>query len=299
MKARKHSIVFAFLLVAGIVVGQAPTKIQAHKAYLAASETKVDADLLKAQELIDQVSEEEKNLTDPEVWLIRGYVYKDIFKQIDKGEPTAKSRLVALESLHKAYQYDEYKKYNAKQAHDYLSTTLFNDAARAINDLDYDLATALYADYATAEKRFDPKKNLRPKEVEFKNALGTLYTKKMRIEKDLQWFHKAIEVYEDVLRIEPENYGANYNMATLYYNRGVQNIFSITPENSIRDVKDYQVVSKEFFVESLPYMIKAHELKPDRKETLIGLEGIYYSLQDYDKSAYYKGLLDALLKKEQ
>ena len=31
-------------------------------------------------------------------------------------------------------------------------------------------------------------------------------------------------------------------------------------------------------------MLKAFEMNPTRKETLLGLEGIYYSLQDTEKS---------------
>ncbi len=298
MKTLRNIAAVACLLVVSAAIAQAPSKVEAHQAYLTAANSKLDADLVKAQGLIDQVAEQEAHLNDPEVWLIRGYVYKDLFKSIDQSEPTAKSRLIALESFYNAHRLDADKKYNAKQAYDYLATTLFNDAARALNDLNDELASALYGDYVTAEKTIDPKKNLRSKEVEFKNALGTLYTRKMRMEKDLQWFHKATETYEDVLQIDPENYGANYNMATLFYNRGIQNIFSITPENTIVELDQVQVVSKEFFIESLPYMLKAHELKPDRKETLIGLEGIYYSLQDHERSLHFKTLLTELLKKE-
>ena len=41
-------------------------------------------------------------------------------------------------------------------------------------------------------------------------------------------------------------------------------------------------------------MEKAHLMDPRRKETLIGLEGIYYSLQDEEKSSHYRHLYEEL-----
>lgn len=295
MKALKNISILGLLLLGGLsAAAQGPTKAEAHKEY-------TQGDLSKARELIDAVYVQDKYAKDPEVWLIRGFIYKDVFKKIDKADPVARSRTTALESLYNAIQFDTEKKYvaNSYQAFDYLTTTMFNDAARALNDMNDELAIALFDDYKKAELRLYPQKDLTAKEIEFKNALGTLYTKKVRQEKDLMWFKKATDVYEEVLMKDPDNYGANYNMATLYYNRGVQNIFTISPENDIPSIKEIQFVSKEFFILSMPYMLKAHELKPDRKETLIGLEGIYYSLQDHKKSEYYRGLYEQLLEKGQ
>ena len=44
---------------------------------------------------------------------------------------------------------------------------------------------------------------------------------------------------------------------------------------------------------STPWL-KAHEMNPKRRETLLGLEGIHYSLQDVDKSEEYRHKYEAL-----
>ena len=87
------------------------------------------------------------------------------------------------------------------------------------------------------------------------------------------WFDKAVEAYKHVLAIDPENYGANYNLATLYYNRGVYNIQRINAEYDIPTIQEIQEVSREFFQLALPYMLKAHDMNPTRRETLLGLGG--------------------------
>ncbi|MCB0803891.1 MAG: hypothetical protein KDB74_12400, partial [Flavobacteriales bacterium] len=48
------------------------------------------------------------------------------------------------------------------------------------------------------------------------------------------------------------------------------------------------------FRKSLPYMKKAYDLNPTRKETLIGLQGIYFSLNDMPKSELFKKELEML-----
>ncbi len=95
-------------------------------------------------------------------------------------------------------------------------------------------------------------------------------------------------MYQKALNIDKDNYGANFNMATMWYNRGVYNIQLISPENDIPSIKRIQEVSKEFFLQALPFMLKAYGQNPTRREILIGLEGIYYSLQDIEKSGFYR-----------
>jgi ABC-type multidrug transport system ATPase subunit len=63
-------------------------------------------------------------------------------------------------------------------------------------------------------------------------------------------------------------------------------------------IQDIQRVSRELFTRALPYMLKAYEMNPKRKETLLGLEGIYYSLQDNEKSEEYRRQYEALEPKD-
>lgn len=259
-------------------------------------------DLAKARERIDKAVRTAEHAEDPEAWLVRGYVYKDLFKGESNGTEAETIRDEAVGSLFTSLTFDKEGTYreNALQAYDYLTRTYFNDAAKALNELNDQRALAFFAKYKESMLRVDPQAQLKAREVEFNNALGTVYTKRFNQDRSqFDLFDKAITAFRAVLELDPENYGANYNLATLYYNRGVYNIRSINADSDFPSLEKLQEVSREFFQLALPYMLKAHEMNPGRRETLLGLEGIYYSLQDDANSERYRQLFEELPPQEQ
>ena len=50
----------------------------------------------------------------------------------------------------------------------------------------------------------------------------------------------------------------------------------------------------DIFRTSLPFMKKAYDLNPKRRETMIGLEGIYFSMNDVEKSELFKKKIEDL-----
>ena len=290
MKRILYIVVCAILLpVAGLAQG-ADRFAEALRVYQ-------EGDLAKARAIIDDVVQQDGFLRDPEAWLLRGFVYKDLFKAAAETPDADTLRTTALNSLFECSRLDTAGLYreNATQAYDYLAKTIYNDAVRALNNMDADTAVERYGLYKAAVARMDLKHDLQARDVEFLNALGTLYTKRYNQARDSTvWYEKAIDTYEQVLAIDTANYGATYNLATLYYNRGVFRIQQISPENTIPDTQRIQEVSKEFFQLALPYMLKAHRMRGDRPETLQGLEGIHYSLQDLDKAEHYRLLYERI-----
>ncbi len=254
-------------------------------------------DLAGAQEAVDKAVRSEEHAEDPEAWLLRGFIYKDLFKGMPSGPQADEIRQQALESLYTCMAFDHPGTYrdNAVQAYDFLVRACYNDAARALNAQDTDRAQKHFADYKSAVLRLDPKASTIEKEVEFNNALGTVYTKQFNaFRTDTLLFERAVAAYLHVLELEPGNYGANYNLATLYYNRGVYNIQAISADVDIPSMAMIQIASKEYFMKALPYMLKAHEMNPNRRETLLGLEGIYYSLQDQENADKFRQLFEIL-----
>lgn len=256
-----------------------------------------EGNLPGARQLLDKAVKDATLANSPETWVLRGFVYKDLYKAETPGPSADLLRDEALASLYMGKETDTEKVYakNIAQAYDFLTKTIYNDAAKALNDLDHQRGILLYAKYKEACIRFDPKESFTARDIEFDNALGTVYTKIYTQDRnDTVWYHKAAEVYKKVLARDPENYGANYNLATLYYNRGVSNIKAIDAENDIPSLKQIQEVSREFFLQALPYMTKAHDLNPKRKETILGLESIHYSLQDVDESERFRLLYEEI-----
>lgn len=258
-------------------------------------------ELSDARNSINAAVHSAEHATDPQAWLLRGFVYKDIYKAAPDSSAADEIRDEAMASLYTSVGLDKEGAItqNAKQAYDYLVRTCFNDAARALNELDDERATTLFRKYQEAMLRMDPAADLRARELEFTNALGTVYTKRFNSDRtNLVWFEKAVATYEAVLAKDPGNYGANYNLATVFFNRGVFNIQRISADDDIPSIQQIQEASRELFMKALPYMLKAHDMNPSRRETLIGLEGIYYSLQDEQRSDKLRELFKELPPEE-
>jgi hypothetical protein len=258
-------------------------------------------DLIGARKMVDQAVRSPGHVEDPEAWLVRGYVYKDLFKDMAAGNEADEIRDEAVGSLYTSLSLDSDGTYreNALQAYEYLARTYFNDAAKALSAMDAERALGLFAKYKETTLRVDPKAQLKAREVEFLNALGTLYNKRHNEDRsNLAWFDLAVATFSKVLELEPDNYGANYNLATLFFNRGVVRIRSISADDDIPSIQQIQEVSRELFQQALPYMLKAHDLNPGRRETLLGLEGIYYSLQDTENSERFRQLFEELPPQE-
>lgn len=254
-------------------------------------------DLANARKHIDEAVRGEAHSQNPEAWLVRGFVYKDLFKEMAGAEGSDEVRDEAVGSLYTSIGLDSVGTYrdNALQAYEYLARTYHNDAAKALNTMEDERARGLFAKYKETMLRVDPDIDLKTREIEFNNALGTLYNKRFNEDRnDMKWFDLAVATFSKVLELDPDNYGANYNMATLYFNQGVLRIRSISAEDDIPSIQQIQEVSRELFQQALPYMLKAHDLNPTRRETLVGLEGIYYSLQDNENSERFRQLFEEL-----
>lgn len=281
-------LVFSFLV--GSVFAQPELLMEANQAYR-------DGDLAKAKQLLDKAVKSEAFSAMPEAWVLRGFVYKDLYKAEQGVTQSDQLRDEALASLYLGNQADASGQYrfNVMQAFDYLTRTMNNDAARALNSQDHERGLAMYAKYKEATLRMEPKTDFTARDIEFYNALGTVYSKNHRHDReDTVWFNKAVTAFRRVLDVDPENYGANFNLATLYYNVGVAKIKAISADNDIPSLKQIQEVSREIFRQALPYMKKAHDLNPKRKETILGLESIHYSLQDVEKSDHYRHLYEEI-----
>lgn len=262
-----------------------------------ANEKYREGDLRAARSLVDQAVKQPELVRSAEVWVLRGFIYKDLYKAAAEGSQAGILRDEAMASLYTAVSIDSARQYEQSSAPAYyfLAKTVYNDAVHALEALEPDRAETFYAKYREALLRMAPDTNLTGQEIGFGNALGTVYVKLFtRDREQLKWYEKAVGAYKGVLALDSSNYGANYNLATLYYNRGVYNIQQISPENDIPSLQQIQVASREFFTLALPYMLKAHRMKPDRKETILGLEGIHYSLQDEEQSRHYRMLYEEL-----
>lgn len=292
MNAR--AILFALSAILAMALRAQDPLVEALRKYQA-------GDLAGARVLVDEAVVSPQHAANAEAWLLRGFVYKDIYKAKSGTREADAARDSALVSLYRTLVIDRDSTYrdNALQAYDFLSRSCYNEAAKALGEGLDTRAVELFDAYRESVHRVRPETDLRARSAEFANALGTLYTKRFNEDRTrTEWFERATETYQGVLRIDPENYGANYNLATLFYNMGVYRIRALQAEADLITMQQVQEVAREYFQLALPFMLKAHDMNPGRRETLLGLEGIYYSLQDEMNSERFRELYEALPPQE-
>lgn len=288
---QKLVLLFTAVLITGGLWAQPSATLEAYKAYQSGK-------YQVAAEHIDAAVATEAGKADAMTWHIRGFIYKELFNQVDEKARDSENRDIAIDAFLKAMELDrteEYKDNNVKSLR-YLGSSYYNDAVLVMRDTDkntIEKSEALYKRYKHVMEQCDPTFNAREKDITFYKALATsnrkIYEKDREANKP--YLYTALDNYQYVLELDPDNYGANYNTAINLYNEGAHGIEQIDAEAQIPTIVKVQATSIDLFREALPYMLKAHELDPNRRETLIGLRGIYLSLNNNEKANEYRDLL--------
>ena len=110
-----------------------------------------------------------------------------------------------------------------------------------------------------------------------------------------RYFEKRIAIYEKVLKLEPNNLLANYNLGITYYNKGVELINNEEVfEKDIFEFDQLLNVCAGLFQKALPFVLKANQLDPSNFNALKALEGIYYNLNEQEKYAQVQARINAI-----
>lgn len=294
------------------------------KAIVLAQDQNIAADVRvkKALELVDNSIKHPQSANDPFAWYVRGYVYKEWYKTFETQNKKSKTRLDAVVFLKKALELDtsrgkpfsvtanfhysgqiatvtlDFDQKTIRQILKYIGSTFYNDAGALLDPVNYPVAIENYDKFKECMLIAEPNYNIKAREIEFKNALATVYEKVFRsdIKANSQFFGMTETLYKQVIALDTNNWGANYNLAMLYYNYGVDLINNMSVTEDIVVIENITDESTALFKKALPYALKANALKPDRREVLVCLMGIYFSLYEQDKSDEYKAKI-ALLDK--
>ncbi|MDQ3192857.1 MAG: hypothetical protein M3Q58_14780 [Bacteroidota bacterium] len=251
-----------------------------------------------AKTAIDGAAKDVSFSSDSYTWYVRGFIYKEIYKANQKNNPLSELREESLNSFKKSISLDkenEHKEDN-EQNLKYLATTYFNDVVQTLNPKDYQIALKNFASFKEIQIMLNQQATLKSMEIEFKLALASVYTGIYESDRQANsaYFKKVENLYAEILKIDSENVSANYNLGILYYNKAVNIINDLDFDTDIFAFMEIQETTVGIFKQSLPYMEKAYKLDPRKKETLKGLEGIYFSLHEIDKSNEIKAQLEKL-----
>ncbi len=260
-------------------------------------------DLPKAKELIEIAVGDDNFNGITKTWYFRGYIYKDLFKDSKESKNRKEAfdlREEAIESYMKAVELEPQGElvedcFNSLK---YLSSTLYNDAAYSLDSINFETAQQLFDRYKEIIAMTNPEMDLSKRTIEFNLYMASKYSylfdnpRPGDVKEEIG--QKVVETYQKVLDIDSNNISANYNMAIHYYNQGVNIIENMDYEQDFETLFMIQAQVMELFGAALPYMKKAYKLNPFRKETLVGLSGIYYGLNDIETSEMYQEELKKL-----
>jgi tetratricopeptide (TPR) repeat protein len=291
MKKFNHILFFIWLIFPQLAYSQAEKVSAAYDLYQKGALDEAKADIDAA------VIHQETN-TDSEAWYLRGFIYKELYKKREKNNPQSPLREEALNSFRKSMEFDNEKEQlddNLKNLQ-FFANTYFNDAVEGLKPESYKQSEISFIQYRSLMLELNQAQALFPKEAEYKMALAHLFTKiyEQDRNKNVDYFEKIRMIYEEVLMGNPSHSSANYNLGILYYNKAVFMINDMGYDVDIFELMEIQNQTVDIFKKSLPYMEKAYQLDPEKKETLKGLEGIYFSLNDFEKSNEFKLKLQSL-----
>ncbi|MGD1845060.1 MAG: hypothetical protein ACFB10_06665 [Salibacteraceae bacterium] len=295
MLKRLTLLIFLLFLVSGVMaqfnlVGQAAAKIS-------------EKEYEEAKLLIDKATSDPTLADQTRTWYIRGYIYKELFKT-DKNLSTAHTfRLEAISSYRKALSLDAEKKEYVENIHktfNYLASTLYNDAAFALDSSDFQTAIRHYNLFKELMREVDSEMNFDDRDIQFYLVLGSAYNKMYEeaTVKDRELYEKVVETYTKVLDLDSNNLSGNYNLGIFFYNEAVHIIDTMDYGAPLDELIEKQEICIALFLKALPYMKRAYALNPERRETLIGLSGIYFSLNDVEKSREYERQLEEIDSKQ-
>lgn len=255
-------------------------------------------EFVKAKELIDAAVVDSMFYDLPATWYIKGHIYKGLFKENESDDLNSPSRVTAINDFKKCIELEPEGQYaeSAKKGISYLATTIYNQAASIFNEKTYSTAISAYEFHKEVMRYAYPETDFLDKDIMFKLRMASIYN--ILAEKDTLnakvHIEAAEEVYKEVLLLDSNNRSANYNLGIIYYNQGVDIVNNMDYNLDLMELTIIQDEIIVLFRKSLPYMKKAYDLNPTRKETLIGLQGIYFSLNDMPKSELFKKELEML-----
>ncbi len=290
---------FKYIIIIGILVVLYPSvNAQVDRVSKAFSMLQ-KGDLDSAKILIDLAVVDVETINDGEAWYVRGFCYKSIYNSREKTNKQSPSRIEALNSFKRSLLVDTSVANVSENIKNikYLSATMFNDVKTSLDSTNYLVAIDDFDKFKEYSILVDTSKaNQKQNDINFLKALASVYTQIYESDRKggNQFLSLAKATYSKVLILDPNNISANYNMGILFYNQAVQLITQSDIDIDIVALNDLQDNSIKLFRESLPFMEKAYQLDPKRKETLLGLSGVYFSLNDKVKSDLYKQKLQEI-----
>lgn len=236
--------------------------------------------------------------SDFQTWYIKGFIYKELYKQRESENITSSARKIAVESFNKALELDKEKqqKESIVQNLKFLGSKYFNDAKKTIDSVNYTKSLDCFNNYINIYKSVDSNFDEKSKSIEYYLSLSYYFQEIFERSSSSKALDKTKDYLFKALEINSNSIMANKNMAVLYYNMGVNIIKKMDYDVDLEELYKLQEEATKLFKNAEPYMTKAYNLSPGDRTILEGMQGIYYQLNDAEKSNEFKKKLEDLNK---
>ncbi|MBL4652037.1 MAG: hypothetical protein JKY53_04105 [Flavobacteriales bacterium] len=295
ISTKSNAIKFAMVLLVMLTCGDVSAQQKAVREALKALQTE---DMATAKAYIDSASVHVETKDSSSTWYYKGFIYKKIYNNQEKSNKESSARNTSVEAFKRFFEIDKKSELyeTAYKSTKYLASTYYNDAATSLNPNGYVLAIKNFEKHKETMRLIEPNHNFGSLEMQFYLVLGQVYNQLYEQDRvvNKSFYQKTQDAYLIVLGVDSNNLSANYNIAILYYNEGVNIIKNLDYDLDLITLELIQDEVVQLFQMALPFAEKAYQLNPKRKETLIMLSGIYFSLNEMEKSQEIQKQLEEL-----
>jgi tetratricopeptide (TPR) repeat protein len=255
-------------------------------------------DLDQAKVYIDSASQNNETKKNYNVWMVRGFIYKDLYKAKDAHRATSDFRDVSVESFRNALKFDTTNENPQKEGVlkglKFIASTYHNDINKTLDTTNYQVSLTNANRFIEITKMLDPTFSERTYNYEVYLTMGSMFEKAYESSTSKNILDLAKVYLFKAHDIDSSSFLVNKNLGLLYYNQAVEIINKMDVDISLEELPIYQDRSVKLGKQALSYCLKAHAIKPDDKIVVEALAGIYYLLNETEKHNEFKKKLEEL-----
>ncbi len=294
MRAIKHIVLFCLLLLAARPAHAQFKNFEKALDYYQAK--KLDS----ARIFIDSAAIHPQTSKDFNTWMVRAFIYKDLYKLKEGNNVEAPLREIAVQSMKKSLALDTANKNPQREgvikSLKYQASLYHNDVIKTLDTINYQKSLNNADKYVELSKFLDTSFNAKNYYYEVFLTLGSMFEREYEKTDSKNAFDLAKVYLFKAYEINKNTFSVNKNIGFLYYNQAVSIIKKMDYDIPLDQLPVYQDQSVKLALQALSYCLIAHELDPKDRAVLEALAGIYYLLNENEKHNEFKKKLEDLNK---
>ncbi|MBS1646195.1 MAG: hypothetical protein JST67_02515 [Bacteroidetes bacterium] len=292
MKRAKHILLSCLLLIVSATgFAQLDLLNKAQNLYV---QKKLDS----ARIVINRTLKNPETAKNYQTWMLRGVIYKELYKLKETDNVASPSRDSAVVSLIQCIEIDAKnenpQKQNIIKSLSWLAAQYHNDILKITDTLHYEQALVNAKKYKAIKKVVEPTFNEKEYDYKIYSSIGSMFEECYNKNSSKKLLDLAKAYLLKAYDIDNNSDLVNKNLGVLYYNQAVDIIKKMDYDIPLDQLPIYQDNSIKLGKQALPYLLKAIKANTSDKAVLEGLAGVYYLLNETEKYNEYKRKSDEI-----